>query len=98
MTVFKKLIAAAVLPFAYVFAHGYGWHMMDGNYGSYNSGGVIMFIALILLIAVGAYLILRNKHWLRTSEYGTPVEILKKRYAKGELTKKEFQRMKKELK
>jgi len=97
MNLFSKFTGAILLPVAYAFAHGYGWHMMDDNYGSYNSGGVIMFIALILLGTVGVYLLFRNKHWLRTSEYETPVEILEKRYAKGEVTKKEFQRMKKEL-
>lgn len=98
MNIFSKFAGAILLPVAYAFAHGYGWHMMDERYGFYNTGGVIMFIALLLLGAVGVYLLFRNKHWLRTSEYETPVEILEKRYAKGELTKKEFQSMKKEFK
>ena len=94
---FSKLATAVLLPAASAFAHGHGWHMMDDRYGFYNSGGVIMFIGLIVLVAIGAYFLLRNKHCLRTSEYETPLEILKKRYAEGELTKKEFERMKKEL-
>jgi putative membrane protein len=98
MSIFSKLATATAVPVAYAFAHGYGWHMMDEHYGFYNLGGVIMFIVLILLVAVGVYLLLRNKHWVRTSACEAPLEILKKSYAKGALTKKEFQRMKKELK
>jgi putative membrane protein len=97
MGIFRKLAIFTALPVAYAFAHGYGWHMMDDHYGFYSLGGVIMFIVLILLVAVGAYLLLRNKHWVCPSAYETPLEILKKRYAEGEITRKEYERMKKEL-
>ncbi len=97
MGIFRKLAILTAAPVAYAFAHGYGWHMMDEHYGFYNSGGVIMFIVLILLVAVGAYLLFRNKHWVCPSAYETPLQILKKRYAEGEITRKEFERIKKEI-
>jgi len=74
---------------------GGGWgHMMYYGYG----GG---FMWLLFIVVVGAliYLVIQNANMKRGagSSQETPLDILKKRYAKGELTKEDFDRMKKEL-
>ena len=71
-----------------------GWDHMMGYGGGW-------FLWLLLLIAVGiiVYLIFAKKNvpFSGGSSGETPLEILKKRYAKGEITKEEFERMKRDL-
>ncbi len=87
--------------------HGYYWGYngiprMGGfsclNYG--NSPLAIWLMAsLMLLVVVGIVLLItssRKKHRL-LFENSEAVSIIKRRYAKGELTVDEFARMKKDL-
>ncbi len=77
--------------------------MMSG-YGGYGMGwfgGILMIVFWALLIAV---LVLVVRWLLASSGKGgsggaveTPLEILKRRYARGEIDKEEFERMKKAL-
>jgi putative membrane protein len=79
----------------YPYGPGSGWgHMMY-----YGYGGGFMWILFLVAIGVLVYLVLQNAKTRRGlgASGETPLEILKKRYAKGELTKEEFERMKKEL-
>lgn len=55
---------------------------------------ILFWIALIIFIVWGVIRLTQNTH-VFTSE--DPVTLLKKRYAKGEITKKEYEEMKKEL-
>jgi putative membrane protein len=81
--------------------HMHGWdNMMD-----YGYGGILMWIALIALAGLVAYLVVvatkggyasRTEPEHRSGE--TAMDILRKRYAKGELSKEEFDRMKADLK
>jgi len=74
--------------------NGYG--MMGGGFG----GWIIGFMILIVIILVGLviFLALRKKGIVTgSSSNETPLEILKKRYAKGEITKIEYDEMKKDL-
>ena len=57
-------------------------------------GGFSMVLILGVLI-VFVVLALRGRDGTSKSE--TPLDILKRRYAKGEIDKEEFERMKKEL-
>ncbi|MFA5180449.1 MAG: SHOCT domain-containing protein [Syntrophales bacterium] len=67
------------------------WPMMHGGFG-----GIFMWIIFIVLIGLLIYLLARGvKGGARTSE--SPVEILKKRYARGEITKEDFERMRKDI-
>ncbi len=71
-------------------------HMMD--YGGYG----MMLVWIVLLVAVGAIvyaLISRRGDETTASRYEreTPLEILKNRYARGEITKEEFDRMKDDI-
>jgi putative membrane protein len=57
-----------------------------------------MGLMLLLLIAAAVYLIHKNseskKYWVAGDN---PMEIAKKRYARGEITHEEFEQMKKDL-
>jgi len=74
---------------------------MDWGHMNYWSGGVIVFLVLLLgLIGVVVYFVLNHKKMgknYRQYEDETVLEILRDRYAKGEITKKQFEDMKKTL-
>ena len=62
-------------------------------------GGMFMWILFVIIIGIVAYFIIQNS---KTKSAGgttqeTPLDILKKRYAKGEITKEEYERMKKDV-
>ncbi len=76
-----------------------GWDR-TGNYGcSFGYGGMFMWILFLIVLAVAIYFIVQNVRSKNTSGQATEsaIDILKKRYAKGEITKEEFDRMKNEL-
>jgi len=72
---------------------------MMGNYPAYygynNFWNVLWLVFLIGVIALIGWLI--HKFTKRGKESETPINILQKRYAKGEINKKQFDEMKKEL-
>ena len=75
-----------------------GW----GGFGGYGMGFVGWIFMLLFwgLIIVGLVLVVR---WLwdhgrpGTGGADSPLEILKRRYARGEISKEEFDRMKQDL-
>ncbi len=69
---------------------GGSWPMMH-----YGYGGWIMWLILAIGIAAVIYFIVQAQRGGSVRE--TPLEILKKRYAKGEITKEEYDRMKRDL-
>ncbi len=81
---------------------GVGPGMMGGGYGIGWFGGIIM-IAFWVAVIVGIILLIR---WLiiatrntsnGTSSSDSSLEILKKRYARGEINKAEFEEKKRDL-
>jgi putative membrane protein len=69
----------------YGWGMGFGWLFM------------IIFWALVILGVVYIFKMIAER--TRPAEKGeTALDILKKRYAKGEITKEEFERMKEDLK
>jgi putative membrane protein len=70
-----------------------------GNYGwGMGFGWIFMALFWALIVLVIAYIVRsfsRGSGQSRTK--GTPLDILKKRYAKGDITKEEFDRMKDDL-
>jgi putative membrane protein len=73
-----------------------GWDQMMGH-GAYV---VFMWLILIIVAVVIVYLIFnRNKNTENPegSSGESPIEILKTRYAKGEITKEEFERLKRDI-
>jgi putative membrane protein len=55
-----------------------------------------MWIIVIALIGVLIYLFIKTQKG-KAGSTETPLEILKKRYARGEITKEDFDRTKKDL-
>ena len=74
-------------------------NMMMGNYPAYygynNFWNVLWMVFLIGAIALIVWLI--YKFTKKGKESETPINILQKRYAKGEINKKQFEEMKKGL-
>lgn len=82
---------------------GYGWGHGPGMMGGYGMGwfGGIIMVAFWIAVVIGVILLIR---WLVLSTKGgvsgaeeSALEILKKRYARGEIDKKEFEQKKKDL-
>jgi len=68
---------------------GFGWWF----------GGMIMMVLFWIVVVVGILVLIR---WLFGQSPGkrssqSALEILKKRYARGEITKEEFENMKKDI-
>ncbi len=61
----------------------------------FGCGTVLSWFVYLALIILVVYFIVKSAGAKRGPE--TPLDILKKRYAKGELTKDEFERMKDDL-
>ncbi|MGB3222265.1 MAG: hypothetical protein WBB23_05640, partial [Desulforhopalus sp.] len=69
-------------------------HMM--RYG----GGIYMWLFWIFIVGVIAYFVfdwIKHNQNVKDSSVESPTEILKKRYHRDEISKKEFDRLKKEL-
>jgi len=65
--------------------------MMDGQY--WGMGWGMWFIPLIIILVI--YFLIKNNSQNKNQE--TPMEIIKKRYAKGEITKEQYEEMKKNI-
>jgi putative membrane protein len=67
--------------------HGYGYGM-----------GFVMVIFWVLVIIGAVYLVrYLARGSLRHEQEEAPLDIIKKRYARGEITKDEYDRMKRDL-
>jgi len=73
-------------------------HMMDWGHMDYGYGGLIMFfIILLVLVGIVVYFIVNSKKLKQDYDEENALDILKKRYAKGEISKKEYESMKKDI-
>lgn len=102
-TLFWILIAIAILmaAFSVLTWWPWGWYM-PGMMGMMGFGWGFMFLiplAFIIIAVLGAYFLLTEfpKTIGCQSSSVRALEILKERYAKGEITREEYLRMKKEL-
>jgi putative membrane protein len=72
-----------------------GWGHMTGS----GYGGGFMWLIIVVLVGVAIYFMLQFSKSKTADGYvlGAPLDFLKKRYAKGEIDKEEFERKKKDL-
>jgi putative membrane protein len=78
------------------YGYGRGYGMMDGWFG----GGIFMLILLAVIIIVGFFLVHLLLSHSKTASRPTEnaaLEILKQRYARGEISHEEFEKMKANL-
>ncbi|MEK9156210.1 MAG: SHOCT domain-containing protein [Patescibacteria group bacterium] len=82
---------------------GYNWDNMMNGFWGYNWFGVVMMILFWILIIAGIIWLVRylggssNVVGINTGREKSPMDILKERYAKGEINKEEFEEKKKDL-
>jgi len=70
-----------------------GWHMYD-----YGFGGFFMGTFLLLLIVLIIYFLFSKTSFGQSFTMNeAPLDILKKRYAKGEISKEQYETMKKDI-
>lgn len=82
-----------------------GWHMGPGIMGGWGSGwfGGIFMIIFWILIVVGLVFLIKwliqsiNRRQIGDAGGNRALEILKERYARGEMDRNEFERMKTDL-
>ena len=90
------LIPGKVLAQERVYEWGWGMHPM--MWGAWGMGMMFMMFLFWALIIVGSILLIR---WLlgqgRESRADSALEILRQRYARGEINKEEFETKKKDL-
>lgn len=78
-----------------MFGGWYGWHMMDGRMSGWMVLGMIFWAVVLVGVVV-----LTVRAFRRPGAGGggeTALEILKKRYARGEISREEFEAMKKDI-
>jgi putative membrane protein len=76
----------------------WGWHPMWGMWGAWGLGMMLIMLTFWILIIAGLIALVR---WLATqgsaSRTDTALEILRQRYARGEINKEEFDAKKRDL-
>jgi putative membrane protein len=76
-----------------------GWrHMMYYGHG-YGCGGMFMWIIILIVVGLVVYFIVRGQKTKgqTPTQNESHLDILKQRYAKGDITKEEYEGMKKDL-
>jgi len=66
----------------------------------YGYGGLIMWIIFLVAIGILVYFLVRgqgNQANIKNIFSESPIDIAKKRYARGEITREEFEQLKREL-
>ena len=74
-----------------------GWPWYDFGWWGMGLGMLIMIIFWVGLIALITWIVVKLVRSGQKPSAETPLEVAKTRYAKGEITKKEFEQLKKDL-
>ena len=90
-------VALIILLMAFFFAGDHG--PMWGHEGrmDFGHGFSYMWILLLIIIGIAVYLVIESQRSKTESDKEAPLEILKKRFARGEITKEEFEEIKRKL-
>ena len=79
-----------------------GYGMMGRGAMFFPFGGLLIWVVIAAVVGVVVYLIVRNQKNLGvkgglTDKVETPLDIAKKRYARGEISKMEYEEIKQNL-
>ena len=74
-----------------------GWPWYEFGWWGMGLGMLIMIIFWVGLIALITWIVVKLVRSGQQPSSQTPLEVAKTRYAKGEITKKEFEQLKKDL-
>ena len=101
------LILALVLPLLlaptsrHMYGYGYGGMMGPGMMGGFGLFGMVITISFVALLVAGVVWLVqgaaKGQGAMFTPSLDTPLDILRRRYASGEITKKQFEEMKRDL-
>ena len=103
MVLKRIFFMVTILVFFSFFACSTGpYYGSPGNWGhmmNYGFGGGFMWIIFLVVIGFAIYFLFQTQKTKNPDDsvMETPLDILKKRYAKGEIDKEEFDRKKKDL-
>ena len=100
--VLKRIFSIFILSTLSFFACSKDPNSPVGNWGhmmGYGYGGGFIWLIVLVLVGVAIYFLFQvsKSKGSAGSIIETPLDILKKRYAKGEIDKEEFDRRKKDL-
>ena len=73
-----------------------GMGMMTWGVFSFLFGLLLIFLFVVVLVLAVRWLWGQGTPWI-TADKGSALDILKKRYARGEIGKEEFERLKKDI-
>lgn len=96
MKVLKILMVLILLNLSCAFPFLGLWPIKHWGHIPLFDGGATMWLVYIILVGVIVYLIITSQKKLEGKDE-TALEILKKRYARGEIKKEEFKKIKKDL-
>lgn len=98
------LVTASVLPLQNALAQpvqgqGYGHHFWGGPWGGWFMGPIMMLFFIAVLVIAVVFIVRRTggRDALDSAPGKTPLDILKERFAKGEIDKEEFEDRRKTL-
>ena len=104
MKIFKyfSILAGMLLLFS---INVFAFHRFSPLYGDHGmmwgGGGLLICLAFLVVIGLAIYLIVKNVKEKKSDiviQKETPLEIIKRRFAKGEINQEEFIKIRKELK
>ncbi|MEW6406632.1 MAG: SHOCT domain-containing protein [Chloroflexota bacterium] len=105
--VILSLASSLLIPLVYGRGYGYGWGgmmgpWMMGGFGFPFMGGIWMLLFWVLIIGGVVWLVQSLARGAGQTGTSTPagelpLDILKRRYAKGEITQEQFEQMKRDL-
>lgn len=99
----KGLALSMIMLFPTLSSAGYSDYRGTSDWGSMLLNGkifmVLLWILFLILLLILVYGLVKGKkaNLLDWPSGDTPLDILKRRYAKGEITKEEFDRIKNDL-
>jgi putative membrane protein len=74
------------------------WSMMGYGFGGLGFAGMLLWwLIWVIAIAAVVYIVMKLLKGSTEAVSDSPVNILKKRFARGDITKQQFEEMKKEL-